>query len=517
MTLIALFALAACTPDQGFHDLASGTEPAPAIEVAPSTLVFGQVEDGGAETRSFEVRSVGDAPLVLDGVQVAEGQGSYTLLSGDPAASLEPGAVATFEVSFAPNSLDHPGRILVTSNAPEGESWLELAGQGLTPWLEIDPNPLTLPTTDPGCEQSGEVRLRNAGTEPLTITAVALGAGPFELVTTPWLPVTLEPGKFLPVDVRFQPDSLGAFVGQIWVESDTPAGSTAGGLEGKGAPSETFSKEWVQPDGPWSRADFLFFLDSSCSMEDNIQSITANFSYFISAVGAEVDDWQVTVSSQADGCHAGDIVTPESPDAFIEFANAVWHTLNSVTSEKGLHGSANAVEEAVAGCNAGMIRDDSKLAVLIVSDEPDQSSDTWSSYVQRMQAVVPNATVHAIAGPVPDGCGGSDGVGRADPGYGYEEATLATGGQFLSICDPDWASKMNLVAQSVGEPWDTFTLDGEPEPGSVQVFLDGIESTEGWSYVPSAVAVVFEPWAVPPGKSRVTVTWGEVQPCSPGT
>ncbi len=66
-----------------------------------------------------------------------------------------------------------------------------------------------------------------------------------------------------------------------------------------------------------------------------------------------------------------------------------------------------------------------------VSDEPEQSVNPYTYYVslfQGMKADPDDVVIHAVAGDYPGGCG------SASAGTGYYEATVATGGVFLSIC-----------------------------------------------------------------------------------
>ena len=150
------------------------------------------------------------------------------------------------------------------------------------------------------------------------------------------------------------------------------------------------------------------------------------------------------------------------------------------------------------GCNAGFYRDDAFLSIVHVSDEPEQSVNSWSYYVALFQS---------LAGDYPSGCG------SASAGTGYYEATVATGGLFLSICSDDWASSLeDLAAESVVRS-DSFELTHQPVPQTIEVKVDGVRIGVGWEYWISSNSIVFERDHVPSGGSVVEVSYQRMPDC----
>jgi Pro-kumamolisin, activation domain/Abnormal spindle-like microcephaly-assoc'd, ASPM-SPD-2-Hydin len=78
--------------------------------------------------------------------------------------------------------------------------------------------------------------VNNSGTCPLTITDISSSAAEFEPPETLSYPVTVAPGGFLPVPIRFSPTGFGAVTATLTVTSDDPAGPRSIGLRGN-APS----------------------------------------------------------------------------------------------------------------------------------------------------------------------------------------------------------------------------------------------------------------------------------------
>ena len=146
-----------------------------------------------------------------------------------------------------------------------------------------------------------------------------------------------------------------------------------------------------------------------------------------------------------------------------------------------------------------------------VSDEPEQSVNLWPYYVSLFQGMKDDpddVVIHAVAGDYPGGCG------SASAGTGYYEATVATGGLFLSICATDWGSHLQEIAQaSAGQLNDSFELTQLPVPETIEVQVDGIRTTTGWQYDAATNAVVFDRDHIPAGGSTVEVEYKLMPDC----
>ena len=98
----------------------------------------------------------------------------------------------------------------------------------------------------------------------------------------------------------------------------------------------------------------------------------------------------------------------------------------------------------------------------------------------------------AVAGPMPSGCTTSD--NSAVQGEGYYQASLATGGAFLSICD-DWGDSIEELAGASQKS--AFSLSKEAVESSIEVTVDGLPAAAvgaagtSWEYSPPSNAVSF--------------------------
>ena len=121
--------------------------------------------------------------------------------------------------------------------------------------------------------------------------------------------------------------------------------------------------------------------------------------------------------------------------------------------------------------------------------------------VSPNSTAAPDATISAIAGDYPDGCT------TAEAGSGYYEASVATGGAFLSICEPDWGSHVrNLAFLSAGTPTDTFGLTYDPVEPSILVTVND-EASSDWTYDPDQKAIRFSEEAVPESGAHVVISY----------
>ena len=131
------------------------------------------------------------------------------------------------------------------------------------------------------------------------------------------------------------------------------------------------------------------------------------------------------------------------------------------------------------GCNEDFYREDATLALIGVSDEPEQSVNPYTYYVSLFQSLKDDSddvVMHAIGGDYPQGCGGNQAY------TGMYEATVATGGLFLSICATDFGSHLEELAEGSTTDLTSFELSDYPVEETIEVVVNGFTTTTGWSY-----------------------------------
>ncbi len=500
--------VAACSDyavqDQG--KVYGASDNAPHIEVDPLTIDFGALAADESAIATVTLRSVGEEDLRIFSVGII-GSGAFTLAEPVASVVLPPGEETSFDVVYSPANAEDRAQIDITSNDPDlGTVLVTAIGAGLFPELLIAPADYDFGDVPVGCDATTTLGLYNNGLAPLTVTTLSQVGIEFT-VEADALPVVIAPGGSTPVTVHYAPTDTARAAGELWVESDDPRGFRTADQSGEGTEAGSGADDFWQGDGPWEKTDILVYVDQSCSMEDDQVNLAANFSLFVDALGAVSIDWQLVIATSDDGCANGGLFTADTPDlggdvlAAVQGGGGVW-------TEAGLTVSNNALQQTGSGgCNADFLRADSKTTVILVSDEPEQSPSPWDDLVAEIVAAAPTASIHSVVGDVPRGCS------TAAPGSGYQEASVATGGAVLSICDAAWGSYFELIATlaSTGAVA-SFPLSGYPDTDTLAVTVDEARSS-AWSYREDLNAVEFPVWAIPPAGSHIQVTYDYPEDC----
>ena len=509
--------------EQKFHSIDDGDgSGGPQIQVDPSMLDFGRLREDETKTKSFVISSVGDANLTIDHVKFSGEVAGFTLLTEDlRGLVLPPGATQTVEVAYTPMGASEYAQAIVTSDDADEDDVqkaVELVGEGSVPELNINPDPLDLGVTYVGCDNDNEVALENIGTDTLEIYEISHEGENIWMTGSPDIsaesPIVLEPGESETVYFRFSPVGEVEEEGVLTVLSNEPMELREGYQLGDGQFAAEYEDTFEVPEDPPS--DILFFVDQSCSMDDDQARLAANFSTFITELNTYSEDWQVIVANKDSGCNSSSgVLRPTQPDFITRFQYAVsdgsdgafgyWYT------EAGLTVASEAIEMTDAGeCNNGFLRPDAMLHIIMVSDEPEQSPLDWSHYVDKVVAKkgsAANVKFSAIAGDYP-----VSSCASAEPGTGYYEAVTATGGIFLSICG-DWSDPSTLsmlAAASVQQS--AFELTASPVVDSVRVYVNGNERLSGWYYDGPTNTVFFEE-GIPDEGDIIRITYGGLAVC----
>ena len=491
-TSFCFFALA-CS-EQAFHTVDSNLGgDGPAIEVDPTYINFGEAGDGEYVVDEFVIRSVGESDLEVSGIEISgTGSNSFAILTEELNLVLPPGTEEIIEVAFSPMGANNQtANAIVSSDGEPTKVPVELLGAGSVPELQISPDPLDYGVAYIGCDEVNEVTLTNVGTDTLTISAIDYAASDFVLTEDYALPIVLEPDEYTILEMTFMPSDAIEFDATLTVTSNEPMGERTAAQTGEGVWSAEYTDSWEIPEEPSS--DIIFSVDQSCSMDDNISQLANNFSTFITELADYSTDWQIIVANADNGCNNSGILTPGLANYESHFSSAIqsggggWYTEALLTIGK------NAVVATDSGeCNDGLIRENSMLHIIVVSDEPEQSTDwgglSWSDNVNAIVAQKGSSSdvrISAIVGDYPTGCA------TAEAGTGYYEAVSATGGVFLSICS-DWASPSNLALlaeASVNQ--NTFELTYTPVVSTITVYVNGAE-VSNWTYNAADNTVIFD-------------------------
>ena len=288
-----------------------------------------------------------------------------------------------------------------------------------------------------------------------------------------------------------------------------------------------------QLEGP--TVDLLWVIDNSCSMYDEQARLVSNLSRFASYAESQNASYQMGVTvtdSRSDNAGKFERCWPHPAIISSDYANLATREeafectflvgTDSISFfEAGLGGAMRALERALSttippetNANRGFIREEAKLAIVTVSDEDDQSSESdrlmrdyfWSvKGFNRRERV----RVHTIAGPTRNQCAQGDRF--AEPGYRYEWMANQTGGIFFDICQDDWTPVLDQLGLNVFSPLDEWDLSQSADPGTLVVNVDGVairpDALNGYTYLPPTNSVRFNGTSVPAPGSQVVIEY----------
>ncbi len=374
------------------------------------------------------------------------------------------------------------------------------------------------------------VQIHNIGDLPLSVQGLSFALDPQfsidsvlidDAPVNPTPPFELQPGSAAKVSLRFYPVREGAHQGALQIQ--TSKGATSVDLIGFGVAAGPVTDRFVQPAGP--KVDILWAIDNSCSMEDEQQLLVQNLSSFVGYADSLGADYQMAVtiadSERPDAglfeaCppHPSVVSSSYATAAEREAAFACMFRVGTSGGrrEAGLGASVRALQRAssvdqdpATNPNAGFLRPDAKLAIVVISDEDDQSlepDELMRDYFFSVKGGKLNdlVSVHAIAGP-PDG-----GCAEAMPGSRYLWMTEQTQGRFQSICSSNWAPVLTELGLDIFTLFSEWRLSQSADPGTLVVSVGGRSIAEdmqnGYSFSAGENSIQLHGSAVPePGET----------------
>jgi hypothetical protein len=498
----------------------------PNITVDPDVVDFGNVEVADV-TEHVEVVTVGndgDGDLHIQNMEIEDPAAPFSI-TGVGAVLVPPGGNTQFEVVYDPiSAIVDDTYILIDSDDPDQPiTRVQVVGQGIAPVIEVSPTSYDFGTIWVGCENELALTISNIGNADLVVDGYTYNSANTDLLFSGIDDVngdaeglvTLGPSETEEVYVSYLPMDEYADVAYLVVSSNDPFNPTVQvSQQGSAAFYGHNLDVFEQPIR--GASDIIFALDKSGSMSDDLSNVIANFGVFVEAMVNEDSDFHVAATVNTDGCIVGS-------DLWIDNSFTESEAVDTINTMVNLGGSYSAnterafmllepclAETSSGGCNEGLVREDGKLNLIGVSDEPEQSVNPWSYYVTLFQSYKddPDDVVfHAVGGDYPSGCG------SAAAYTGAYEATVATGGIFLSICATDWSSHLTALAEASAETLDTFQLTADPVPETIEVRVDGVTSVLGWSYDTGQNAIVFETDYIPEGGSTIEVEYALMGDC----
>ncbi len=376
-------------------------------------------------------------------------------------------------------------------------------------------SPIELEETLLGCESYGGGTVVNASDETVTISDVAVTEGTevLETLFSEPLPWILEPGQTGGFGLVFTPTAVGDNEGLVAATTDHPDHPE---VEAPAAGTGVADDDWMEAFTVEEvvLVDLLWVVDNSCSMEPEQETLAALGGQVVDFLTAEGVDYQLGVVTTDNAHLQGNdpIMTPWTVDVADVFAAAVQVGTAGSGTEQPLHHALAALSPPLSdpgGVNDGFLREEAGLAVIVVTDEDDQSVEPVGDLIAAFQALKPDPGLVAVNAihPGESGCSAPDGWVGAAPRL--HEAVQIAGGAEISVCEADWSAAWTGVPDLLLGPDRTFELTFTPVPQTIEIEVDGVPITDGWSYDGAHNAIVFDVGAVPEVGSELLVYYVE--------
>lgn len=537
-------------------------------------LQFGAVNIGYDKTLAIRIDNVGNTDCTLQSVRlVTEAPTEFTATPGGTVPyAIPPGGATTISVRFAPTGpasnllglyggLRNYVEFTLAGPGLAQPMWaISINGQPTVPTIDVLPDTLDFGTVtwerpQPPDNRSScgsverSLNIYNSGTGALGVTSITVDptSDPVFLITgvrqngnnvpAPYNTM-VQPGEAVEVRLRFFPSRANPSAHQGLLVIDNTVTNPGGNgspltvpLTGAGTTNSQQTDIFQQLVD--NKVDILWVVDDSGSMSEEQTQLANNFASFIGFADTLGVDYQVgvttteindAVSGKIWSCNGHPkIITPTTPNkvqAFQCAANVTSPPGNtrpnpggSDEAEAGLQAARLALDVPVVTAeNAGFLRTDARLAVIIVSDEEDQSPGSVNLYIDFFRNIKGFAnpqlvSVSAIAGDVPNGCA------TAEAGTRYQQAVSALNGQFESVCTASWNTLLNNIGLGVFALRTAWGLSRPADPSSIVVRVNGTVVAQGgangWTFDPATNTLSFNGTPPPPG-ATIEVQYGSL-------
>ncbi len=197
------------------------------VSVEPSAIDFGVVQAGAPVTREVTVTASGPEDCAYFDARLEDGA-RFTLSGPATSGLLRAGQVATFAITYANTSASGPSGdldafVVDVPNASPSERLVPLRGTSTSQSLVVAPASLDYGVVAASDTRDKSVAVFNFGVDPHRIEALTIddsAAYTIASVTPGPLPVVLDPGRSLVVEVRYAPSSAPIDRGALRIASD---------------------------------------------------------------------------------------------------------------------------------------------------------------------------------------------------------------------------------------------------------------------------------------------------------
>jgi hypothetical protein len=506
------------------------------VAVTPAAVSFGDVPPDSLEQQTLTLINEGAGACVVSGLEIASGSSPAFSL-----ASTVPSSMTLFAGQSMPLQVRFDSKGLATGTSASGFLRFSAAG-ATTPkavplsarvsqCIVIVPEELDFGNIKLGCRSAPRaVQLFNICGTPIRVNQFITSGQGFGSASLPIIPsggLILAGSASTTANLVFQPPALGSFLGTLKVLTALGAGADSREvtlpLRGVGDTTGTTIETFVQPSQPL--VDILFTIDNSCSMAEEQAALAMNFNAFISYATLANVDYRIAVVTTDDFSPLGQgkfvagtptVLERSMPNVQQAFAQRVNVGISGSGNEKPLSTTLKALTAPmVTGPNSGFLRDEANLAIILITDAPDQSQEPLDYFMTRLPLVKGPRRIHQVnvsaIGPfsVPS-LGSSCSIEAVDTGR-YDALVTKTGGVKSDICTSTWARDLEALGRSALGPRSSFFVRNPPDTQQpIDVQVNGQSVSNAWNYDPNANAIVFKPAQAPGAGTTLTVSYQSI-------
>lgn len=489
------------------------------VNVITESLDFGEQDLSASSTQTIMLQNNGDSDVFIQDLRVTEGLGLTATMPDMPV--LARGDVGNVVVTWAPKDIGTmTGEITLVlgpSSTNTSEFTVPVSGSASGATVVISTQSYDFGDINVGCEAEVTVTITNTGNAALTVDSVHIEGDTSIAVNLKEteLPLDLAPFQSLDVDVKYSPEDADGDLAYLTV--DTAAATVASTFEGRGAVDGI--DEVTYEVGVTQRATMLWHINEvalpNVTWAYYYEPFWAALPHFFDKLAEARAYYRIAFLWGTDGTVDGSTAYIDHTMTTSEAMDAVSDMLQNGSTIGDNDRNFTSLLAAIPAQSDWLFEDDywteSKLSLITVQRDVEQSGGSWANYVATAQAYKDdpaNVVFHAIAGPPPSGCG------YAEYFSGYYEAVIATDGLFLSVCDEDWEPHMEkIVAASLGGGGEYFPLSGNPLVSTITVYLDDVSSSEGWEYDEDLNSVVFDDESYPSEGTEVRIKYMKALGC----
>ena len=273
--------------------------------------------------------------------------------------------------------------------------------------------------------------------------------------------------------------------------------------------AEVWVDSFTQPTSV-NGIDILWIIDTSGSMHDDEPALLAGIAAMMAALPES--GWRLAMASNSPPEATNESQFPLVPGDDIVDAENMYNGMIVGHHEKGL--DATYAYIVMNSYSNTWMRNDAALLVVFVSDEDDQSNNTFSepnwypdfvNWYSSLRASVFLASIVHVD-PSESLCNSS----AYNHGDRYIDVTNHFVGVVVDICSEDWAPGVTDASVQV-EPMEEWPLSYIPVIPTIRVFID-TQLNSDWTYDIVGNKVVFT--VIPPGGALVEI--GYIIDTTPG-